>query len=216
MKKIKRTIAALYLNELSRSEKVTQGTAILEAIPDSPHFNPAETAPLLATLQTATDNLNDADAETASGSHESFALAESAELQYDTAVRNTAYYVQTKADANPAIAEEIILSAAMKTKKASVKMKPPHPVQDVRAKVTGDGNSIKLYVVSDNPRSTRFEVLMSTTPDIESSWVSIANTTARRLLVENLVNGTRYYFKVKANNNIGTSIYSNVISQIAA
>jgi len=216
MKKIKRTIVALYLNKLNRSEKVTQGTAVQEAIPASPFFVPAETAPLLAALQTATDNLKDADAETATGSHESFALADSAELQYDTAIRNMAYYVQSKADASPGTAEEIILSAAMKTKKASVKMQPPHPVRDVRAKVTGNGNSIKLYVVSDNPRSTRIEILMTTTPDIESSWVSIANITARRLLVENLVNGTRYYFKVKAINNIGTSIYSNVISQIAA
>jgi hypothetical protein len=57
---------------------------------------------------------------------------------------------------------------------------------------------------------------MSTTPDVDSSWVSVANITARRLLVESLANGTRYYFKVSAINNIGKSIYSNIISQIAA
>ncbi|MFI5218235.1 MAG: fibronectin type III domain-containing protein [Bacteroidia bacterium] len=215
--KNKRVLVALYLNKMNRSEKVTQGTATHDAVTASAFFpaSPEKTA-LLTALQTATGDLAAADAATATGSHESFAVADTEELQFDTALRNVSYYVQTKADTAPLQAEEIILAAALKTKKASVKMKPPHPVEEVRAKVTGDGDSIKLYLVSDNPRSTHFEILMTTTPDIETSWASVADITARRMLVQGLRNGLRYYFKVRAINSIGRSIYSEPVSQIAA
>lgn len=213
----KRILAALYLNKMNRSEKVTQGTATHDGVTASAFFPvSAEKTALLAALLTANDNLAAADAETATGSHESFAAADAAELQFDLALRNMSYYVQSKADANPEQAEEIILAAAMKVKKSSVKMKPPHPVDDVRAKVTGDGDSIRLYIASDNPRSTHIEILMTTTPAVDTSWVSIADITARKMLVQGLVNGTRYYFKVRAINSIGRSMYSEPISQIAA
>ena len=90
------------------------------------------------------------------------------------------------------------------------------PIEDMRAVITGQGDSIKLLISSDNPRSTHFEVLMTSTPDVDNSWVSVADTTARRLMVEGLTNGTRYYFKARAINNIGRSIYSDVVSQLAA
>jgi predicted phage tail protein len=182
----------------------------------SVNFPPAETATLLTALQTGVTNLSAADADTESGSHESFALAATAELQFDTAFRNVAYYVQSKADAKPDQAVEIILSAALKTKKSSDKMKAPSPIDNIVAKVTGDGNTIKLLIKTGNPRSTHIEILMTATPDIEGSWQSIADITARRFLVTGLTNGVRYYFKARAINSIGKSIYSNVVSQIAA
>ncbi|MEP7170542.1 MAG: hypothetical protein ABI855_14325, partial [Bacteroidota bacterium] len=183
MKIIKRIIVALYLGNVNRSEKVKQGNAVKAAVAASPHFTPAETAPLLLVLDAKTIALSVAEAATESGSHESYAIADTAELQYDTAIRNVGYFVQSKADAKPELAEEIILSADMKMKRASVKMKAPRPVQEVGARVTGNGNSIKLLIVSDNPRSTHFEILMTTTPEAEGSWVSIADITKRRFLV---------------------------------
>ena len=213
---IKRLIVAIYLSKLSRSEKAKLGKAVHDAVAASTFFPPAETATLLPPLQTATNNLLAADAATASGSHQSFALADTAELQFDTTIRNVAYYVQTKADAQPDQAEEIILSADLKVKKSSVKMKAPHPIDDLIARVTGDGNSIQLLVKTINPRSTHIEILMTTNPDDNASWISIADITARKFLMQGLVNGTRYYFKARAINSIGKSIYTNVVSQIAA
>lgn len=213
----KRILVSLYLNKMNRSEKVNQGRATHDAITASTHFPvSAEKTALLLALLTATDNLEQANADTESGSHESYAAADVAELQYDMAYRNIAYYVQTKADAQPALAEEIILSAAMKIKKASVKMKAPTPLNGLRAKVTGDATSIKLRIDTDNPRSTHYEILMTSTPDVDNSWVSIADITARKFLVEGLENGTRYFFKARAINSISKSIYSDVVSQVAA
>ena len=137
-------------------------------------------------------------------------------MQFDMTLRNMGYYVQTKADANGEKAEEIIKAAALKVKSADKKMQPPKPIEDMQAKVTGDGNSIQLKVKTDNPRSAHIEILMTTTPNVEDSWTSIADITARRLLVQGLTNGTRYYFKARAINSIGRSIYSDVVSQIAA
>jgi hypothetical protein len=206
----------MYLSKLSRSEKAKLGKAVHDAVAASPFFPPAETAPLLPPLETAITNLLAADAETESGSHQSFALADSAELQFNTTIRNVGYFVQTKADAQPALAEEIILAAALKIKKSSVKIKAPHPLQDLTASVTGDGNSIRLQRKTDNPRSTHIEILMTTTPDDDSSWISIADITARKFTKTGLINGTRYYFKARAINSIGKSIYTNVISQLGA
>lgn len=215
--KNKRILVALYLNKMTRSQKVTQGNATFDAVTASPHFPAsAEKSARLTTLHDATAALAAADAATAGGSHESFAIAETAELQFDTELRNMSYYVQTTADSNASLAEEIILSASLKIKKSSSKMKPPTPVDDITAKVTGLGNAIKLHIFSDNPRSTHFEIQMTLTPNDVNSWESIADITARKYMVENLVNGSRYYFRVRAINSIGRSIYSGTISQIAA
>ncbi|HNR20994.1 MAG TPA: fibronectin type III domain-containing protein [Bacteroidia bacterium] len=213
----KRIISALYLSKMNRSQKVTQGTATHDAV-DASAFFPAsaEKTARLNALKEATTGLAAADAATASGSHESYAQADTAELQFDTELRNMSYYVQTIADADPVNAEEIILAAALKIKKSSSKMKPPMPVDDVSVKVTGLGNAVKMHIFSDNPRSTHFEIQMTTTPNDENSWDSIADITARKYLVQDLVNGVRYYFRVRAINSMGRSIYSDIVSQVAA
>jgi hypothetical protein len=212
----KRIIVVFYLMKLNRGAKVSQGIAVHTAVNTSTFFPPLEKAPLLTALDTANTNLSLADAATKGRSKLSFEEAYTAELQWDLAYRNVGYFVQTKADQNPDQAQEIITAASLHFKKSSVKMQPPLPVQDFQALVTGEGNRIKLIIVSVSPRSTHFEILMSTTPEAVDSWVSIADITKRKFLVENLINGTRYYFKVRAINNIGKSIYSNVISQMAA
>ncbi|MEO5569283.1 MAG: fibronectin type III domain-containing protein [Bacteroidia bacterium] len=217
MKKVwKRIIVAFYLMKMNRAGKVKQGKAVHDAVDESAFFPPVEKAPLLTALDTANTDLSDADAATEGKSSLSFQEAYTAELQWDLAYRNVGYYVQTKADQLPGQAMEIITAADMKFKKSSVKMQPPRPVLGFQARVTGNGDTIKLLIDSDNPRSTHFEIIMTATPVQEDSWVSIADITKRKFIAEHLVNGTRYYFKVRAINNIGKSIYSDVISQIAA
>lgn len=212
----KRIIVAFYLAKLNRAAKVKKGIAVHNAVNASSFFPTGEKTALLAALDTANTTLSAADAATESKSRSSFEAAYTTELQWDLAYRNTGYYVQTKADQNPEQSEEIITAAALNFKKSSVKMQAPLPVEDFQARVTGEGNRIKLIIISDNPRSTHFEILMTTTPNQEDSWVSVADITKRKFMAGNLVNGTRYYFKVRAINNIGKSIYSNVISQVAA
>ena len=213
----KRILVALYLNRKSRSQKKTFGTAVHTQVTASSFFPAsAEKTALLLALQTATTELDTANADTASGSHESYAAADAAELQFDMAMRNMGYYVQARADAELDNAEAIILSAGMEVKKASVKMKAPHPIEAIKAKVTGDETSIKLYIITDNPRSTHIEILRTTSPDDPNSWIAIADITARRFLATDLENGIRYYFKARAINSIGKSEYSDVVSQVSA
>ena len=218
MKKIiRRILVALRLAELNRSAKVNQGNATVESIIARPDYFPvSESGTLVTALRLATIELSNADAATASGSFEKYSLADQAEEKWDMMMRNTAAYVQQKADANAEIAASIILSAGLKMKKEPVKATVPLPVQDVQAYTTGLGNAIKLTIVSANTYGCRYEVMMTETPNIATSWVAVANVTARKLLIRNLTNGTRYYFKSRAINNVGTSMYSEVISQIAA
>ena len=170
---------------------------------------------MLLALLTATGNLAAADAATQSGSHASFSAAAAAELQFDMAFRNVAFYVQKTADADPANDETIILSAALKVKKSSVKMKDPNPII-INAFVVGNGTSIRLKIDSDNPRSTHNEIVMTQTPDDDNSWVAIADITAKKAMINGLKNGERYYFKTRAINSLGKSDYSGVVSQLAA
>ena len=215
MKK-KRITVALYLNKVNRSEKVTMGNATHDEVNTSTNFPAsAEKTALLAAQQTANDNLQAADETTATGSHASYAAAETAELQFDMAIRNTGYYVQKIADASPENTEEIILSAALKVKKSSVKMRDPNPII-INAFVGGNGTSIKLKIDSDNPRSTHNEILMTQTPDVENSWTAIADITAKKFVASELENGVRYHFKARAINSLGRSDYSGVVSQLAA
>jgi hypothetical protein len=218
MNLIKRVLIALRLSKMNRSAKVNQGNATAAAIVNHPEFFPStESGPIVDAINDATSDLSTADAATVSGGHESFAAAETAENNWDFAMRKTAAYVQQKADDQPEDAAEIILAAALKMKKVPVKTTTkPLPVEDVMAELTGLGNAIKLTIVSDNRYGVRYEVMMTRTPDVESSWVSVADTTARKIMVEGLLNGERYYFKTRAVNNIGKSIYSGVVSQLAA
>ncbi len=212
----KRQIVSLGLNQMNRSEKVTQGNATDAAMTGDPFFPPAETTTLLTELKDRTNLLAEADANTATGSHESFAKAKKAENDWDTTMRKVGSYVQNKADASPENGETIIRAAALRPKAVSEKQKPPKPVDDVQAMVTGYGDAIKLKLTTTNPYGTRYEIEMTTNPDDAASWTSIAQITSRKLLVQGLNNGVRYYFRTRAINNLGKSIYTNVVSQIAA
>jgi hypothetical protein len=218
MKKIwLRVSVVLYLFKMNRQSKVAQGNATRIAIENDPaRFPVAQFSALTTALKAKTDALSLADAATGSGSRDSFAAADLAEQLWDNAMRNVAFGVQTLADANPDQAEEIVRLAALRSRKASQKTKPVNPVQDFSASVTGRGTAILLKLISDNARNTRFEILMTATPDDEKSWAPVANTTARKAMVQGLTNGTRYYFKVRAINNFSVSDFSNVITQIAA
>ena len=214
---IKRVIAVLYLKHFNRTKKVTMGNAVITAILNHPdHFPPAEIIDYIEALQAATESLSLADANTSSGSHLSFAAVYEVEVVWDTAMRNMASYVQQKADAQPVLAAVIITSSSLKIRKDDVKTSFPKPVLNLVASVTGRGDSIKLSMVSDNPYGSRHEIMITTTPELADSWVTIANITARKLMVKNLTNGVRYYFKVRVINSCGASLYSNVISQFAA
>jgi hypothetical protein len=217
MSVIKRILVALGLEKLNRSAKVTQGNATHTAMTNDPVTYPVLVfGALLADLLAKTDALSVADAATETGSHLSFDEAETAEIAWDTSMRALAAAIQTKANANPTIAAEIIHGAALKSKREPDKKGPAIPVSGLTASVTGLGNAIKLGFKSINPYGTQYDIQMTTTPAIESSWEAIALITARRTLVEELVNGTRYYFRVRAINSLGKSIFSDVVTQVAA
>ena len=142
MKKIiRRILVALRLAELNRSAKVNQGNATVESITAHPGYFPVtESGSLVAALRLTSVELSNADAATASGSFEKYALADQAEEKWEMIMRNTAAYVQQKADARPDSATSIIIAAGLKIKKQPVKATVPLPVQDVQAYTTGLGD----------------------------------------------------------------------------
>lgn len=213
----RRVLVVLGLSRLNRANKVKQGKAVHLAMTADPVLYPVLTyGALMATLLLKTDALAAADSATVTGGSPTFDAADIAEDEYDTAIRAIGAALQTNANANPVMAEEIIHGAALKSKRAPVSRVDPQPVDAVEAKVTGLGTVIKLLLLSINPYGTQYEIQMTTTPDVEASWQTLANITAKRYTVTGLENGTRYYFRVCALNSLGKTIFTNEVSQVAA
>lgn len=65
--------------------------------------------------------------------------------------------------------------------------------------------------------ATQSYVYMTSTPDVATSWVLVNSLQGRKLLVDNLTSGTRYYFKVVvANRRNEKSGDSDIASTVAA
>lgn len=93
--------------------------------------------------------------------------------------------------------EVIILSAGVPVNKAPEKAPAPNQVKNVDAEFTNKAGKI-LLMWGSAVYAHFYEVYMSTTPDKADSWVLINTIKGRQMLVDNLVTGTRYWFRVVA------------------
>lgn len=126
-------------------------------------------------------------------------------------IKQEAEYVEwiAKGDA------EIILSAGMNVNKNRQKHPAPEQVTDIKGIFTGIPGTVGL--TWNRPRySQLFKVLMTETPDVALSWKVIDTITSRRLMVQNLAGGKRFYFKVVPVNAAGVGPDSEIAEAIAA
>jgi hypothetical protein len=126
-------------------------------------------------------------------------------------LRQLGNYVTEVANGN----EEIIISAGMPVSKTRSKHPVPGQVRDFVAEFTGVPKSILLRWRRPQYASM-FRVYMSETPSDASSWVLIDTITVRKLMVENLSTGKRFFFKVVAVNAAGTGPDSEVAEALAS
>lgn len=108
-------------------------------------------------------------------------------------LRALASYIDEVAKGN----ESIILSAGVAVSKKGQRLPAPEAVNSVNALFTDKPGKI-LLLWSMARYAHFYEVFMSTTPDKEDSWLLVNTIKGRKLMVENLATGTRYWFRVVA------------------
>ncbi len=198
------------------AEKVIFGGSIQDGINGHLLLFP-DGAPVTAKVKTVTDALKDARA-AYENSHSSDDLdtADKAETAFDLEVDNVVLYVQTKVNADPANGITICTAAGLDVKKKGQKNPAPGAVTTGKAVFTNDPGKI-LLKIKKYPKYTKIiEAWISTMPADENSWKMIGTVAARKLMVDNLVSGTRYYFRFVARNIAGKSAPSNPVNQLAA
>lgn len=111
--------------------------------------------------------------------------------------------------------ESMIQSAGMKVTKTREKHPTPSQVDNIVAEFTGIPGTIKL--IWARPKFGKmFRVYMTTTPNDAASWKVIDTVATRKLMVQNLASGTRFYFKVVPVNAAGVGPDSEIAEGIAA
>jgi hypothetical protein len=117
-------------------------------------------------------------------------------------------YVQGLADNDYANAAIIIAAANMDKRRGREKNPLPLAVEIIDAIFTNQPGTI-LVEWKSAKYARSYQLYMSTTPEIEASWIIIDTTTKRKLLVENLSSGVRYYFRVVTVGSSGKSYPSH-------
>ncbi len=203
----------LGLSRLTVDEKVTQGNAIFNSISGNLNFL-VVTNPTLLQFQTAILNLsNSAFAYAANDGKNEKAAMLACEAIYDLMATQMGYYVQQIADLTPASSQEIILSAGMGVRKTRGKNPLPEALT-LAIKPTDMTGTIKLKMTGGKYAKV-FQVFMSTT-EAPYVWQFIGLSQKRNYVVENIISGTHYNFKVVPNGTAGSGPESNVITQFAA
>lgn len=213
---MKKILVKAGLIKVSRTSKPNTGDTIIKGLTNNPNFPATEVATLKTNLTTATDVLRSANVSAESGNHEMVAEAKAAERVFDNAVTAVTYYVQGKADANPNDAEAIIKSSGLEVRKTPSPAPAPEVVKQIDAIFTNQPG--KILLKWKMPKyATQTYVYMTSTPDKADSWVLVNSLQGRKLLVENLASGTRYYFRVEvANRKNEKSGISDIASTVAA
>lgn len=122
-----------------------------------------------------------------------------------------AFYVSAVASGD----ENIILSAGMMTNKTPASNPVPAQAADISASFTGIPGAIK--VEWRRPAFARmFRVYMTENPDSGDEWQWIDTISVRKLMVENLERGKKFFFKVVAVGTAGISPESQIAEAIAA
>ena len=120
-------------------------------------------------------------------------------------MRQFAAYVENTANATPASAEAIILSAGLQVRKGYSRTK-----RVVDAMLTGKSGEIRVQ--HEAVRGATYEVQISTDISKEENWSTFYAGTRSRVTKGGLTPNTRYYFRVRVTSRDGRSDWSEVRS----
>ncbi len=210
-------VATEYTGKTPR-EKVTAAEAVGTGINTNtgpfPDGNTVATAVTTAAgnLKTALDNYD------AIPTDSNRDLAREKEVACDLKVDDCVNYVQSKVNAqsNPDIAMSWIHLAALEVKKKAVRNPKPDTVTDAGAGYSGISQTIMVTIGKKPKYAKYFEIWISLTPEVESSWTLKDTCGGKKLLVQGLSTGQKYYLRIVACNNTGKADPSEAYWAIAA
>lgn len=200
----------LGLSSRNNESVITLGTSVAAGITGNPLFT---TPPVTgADLQKAVDDFVASNAAAkASRSRNDFAKSRTDRAIVSGMLKTLGDYVDMIAKGD----ENIILSAGMSFTKTREKHPAPEQVKAISTVFTGVPGSLELSW--KRPKfSSWFYVYMTTTPADATSWKLISTMDTRKLMVNNLASGTRFYFKVVPVNRAGLGPDSEIAEGLAA
>jgi hypothetical protein len=123
----------------------------------------------------------------------------------DLCLHQFATYVENVANANPATAETVVISAGLE-----VKSKVRHTVVAFDAFLTGNPGEVQVV----HPGILRGVIEFQICTDITNgaNWATFEISTRARVIKSGLTPNTRYYFRARTIGKNGPSAWSEVIS----
>ena len=201
-----RKTVALLLSKKSVPQIITDSSHYVSCMTGNANFpNPS---PTLATLSINIANVKAAYLTSLSGAKGTKGLMYAELKTLEISLKLLAAYVEANANVDTVNAENIILSAGMQVKKASVR-KPK--VFNVKAgRIEGD-----VILNSKAVKRGAYIYQMTTNPAQSTSWTDVYQGLHVKCLITGLTLGLTYYFRVVVIDKNGKGAWSHVLSYIA-
>lgn len=183
-----RVLVKLGLWKMSIAEKIAKIRFIILSLIGNAWFPSPN--PSGATITSNVNNLEAAHLKAQGGGKDEIAAMRVAEAKLDLSVKLLAAYVENIANADPANAEAIILSAGMEVKGKSGKGSQGF---ELRA-----GKSGEIIITSPVEKNALYEFQMCTDFTNEANWMRIYIGSKSKFVMKGLTPGTRYFFRVCA------------------
>jgi hypothetical protein len=188
LKKTMRVNVKLGLWRMSIAEKIAKIRFIIMSLIGNAWF--PSPAPTPTTITTNVNNLEAANLKAQGGGADDVAAMRVAEAKLDLSVKLLAAYVENIANADPANAVAIILSAGMEIKGKGGRT---NQGSDVVA-----GKSGEIIISCPAEKGATYEFQMCTDFTNEANWKRIYIGTKSKFVMKGLTPGMRYYFRVCA------------------
>lgn len=200
---MKKWIVVLRLAKLSISEIVSKARFIVTSMTGNPYFT--SPTPTLSSILAAATALEDAAEDARVGSKEDTAVMNKRRDELDALLSNAGLYVQSVANNDPDIGDIIIYSAGMDVKHNEGGQ--PRTFKVFNTELPG---RVRIRTASAGQRSG-YEWEFSTD---QNEWTAVDSTLQSATVIDGLISGTRYYFRVRALTKKGYGPWQDPISII--
>jgi hypothetical protein len=198
--------AILRLDQLPVANKIETVKTVVICMTGNPNF--PTPSPALTIITSANNALETAYLAAQHGGKDTTANMHAKEEALNIQVKLLMAYVTSIAEANPASAEAIILSAGMQ-----IKGKGGRTLVSFAVDALKEAGKIRI-MIKFVARAT-FHFQMSTAPGDESSWQTIYEGTQAKFIKAGLTSGTRYFFRAAVIDKNGRSSWTEPMSSIA-
>ena len=196
-------IVKMGLARLSKPAKVVFTRSLVTQATGNPNF--VSPTPTLTAMASGANVFEAAMLAARSGGPDERAVARAKEELLDSLLRQFFSYVQLTANANPAAAEAIVLSAGLQVKSKGVRNVPTFYV-----KLTGNPGEVEAFQKGTGHCTFEFQICTDLTN--EANWVTFEVGTRGRVVKGGLAPNTRYYFRARVIDKNGRSGWSDVRS----